>query len=524
MSAPVLRAASAPVITTGALTAPASTQVGDLVVCYLWSQGTNIPTHALQAGFFQWLSHSHDDGTTDARFSIAVKRATVAGAQSYTPYGVSGATASQTCGMIRVYQAGTWLDTLDSALTGLAVNSATSTNNAVPNPPSVAGLTGDYLVEAIGCWHVTTAGSTSATAMASYAIQANCQGPAGSHVTHLAVADRTLTGLSGATEDPAAFGDNVTPNGTVAATLAIPGAVSIQNWTQDAPGDAAASVLDPVLSPAPFSWSPADVSSAAATVLDPAFSAVGTASWSPPDVAGATASSLDAQFLAAGAVSWSPSATADAVAEVLDAAFTVPPQAFAPADVASAVASVLDPALSAAGAAPWAQDATAGVSATVLDLALVPGPVTWGSGQSADATATVLDAALVPGPVAWAADVPLEATAAILDPALTPGVASWAVPDVAEAVATSLAPSLEESSALTWGPPAPADAAADITDPAFAPGPVLWSLPDVATAAADVPGGEIVHPLDICRPGAVTVTTPCLNCFITSQSGTIAGD
>lgn len=118
---------------------------------------------------------------------------------------------------MRVYQAGTYrLGTWTS-------NSLTATGTGVPNPPSVASLTGDFRVDAIAAWHVTTAGTTATTPPTNYVDE--MENAAGSHVTHLSVTTRALTALSNATEDPGAFGDNVTPNGTVAMTIAIPGAV-----------------------------------------------------------------------------------------------------------------------------------------------------------------------------------------------------------------------------------------------------------------------------------------------------------
>ena len=236
MAAPVLRSVTAPAISTGAVTSPSSTQIGDLIVFVVWSQGTAIPTHTLQSGFTTIRTGAHDDGTTDGRLSVAIKEATLAGAQSYTPYTVSGATAGQTSVGCVVYQAGTWSR---SVLTVTPPNNGASlTTNAVPNPPSVNGLTGDFVVLAIAGWHVTTAAATAATAPTNYTI--TTQNASASHVTHVAVASRTLTGLSGATEDAAAFGDNVAPNGSAAFTIALPGIVEQVAGTLAASGASAA--------------------------------------------------------------------------------------------------------------------------------------------------------------------------------------------------------------------------------------------------------------------------------------------
>ncbi len=220
MGLPLLRGFTAPVITTGAILSPASTQAGDLMIFVVWSQNASVtPTHTRQSGFFAWRDHPHDDGTADGRASVAVMQAASPGAASYTPYVVTNAAANQTSGCCYVIQAGTW----DPGMLTVAptIASLTSTNTTAPNPPSVASLTGDFHMLAIGIWHVTTAGSTDATAGANYPIAT--EGPAGSHVTHIAIATRDLTSLSGATEDPPIFTDNVTPNGTVAITIAVIG-------------------------------------------------------------------------------------------------------------------------------------------------------------------------------------------------------------------------------------------------------------------------------------------------------------
>ena len=76
------------------------------------------------------------------------------------------------------------------------------------------------LVLEIAAWHVTTAAATVTSPGANYTEQID--GPTGTHVTHLAVASRAMTGLSSATEDPGQYTDNVTPNGSVAMTIAVP--------------------------------------------------------------------------------------------------------------------------------------------------------------------------------------------------------------------------------------------------------------------------------------------------------------
>lgn len=227
MAAPTIRGVAAPVISnTGTATSPSATAVGDLVLIFVWSQaGAGIPTHTLQSGYREILSHSHNDGSTDGRLSVACVKATNGGAQSYTPYSISGATSNQTNAGIVVLEAGTWDEaTLNTDCTPDPVPSAsaTTTGTGAPNPPAVTNVCGDVLAFAVGAWHVTSASSVTTTPPTSYTEQLD--GPTGSHVTHLAVATRELTGQTIATVDPGAFADNVTPNGSARMTFAIRGA------------------------------------------------------------------------------------------------------------------------------------------------------------------------------------------------------------------------------------------------------------------------------------------------------------
>lgn len=215
MAAPVYKNFTQAAISSTGNNSPADTAIGDLVLCLVWSQGTNLATltHTQQIGNTMVRSHGHDDGTTDGRLSVSCRVATVAGA-SASSIDIAGATASQSCcGILTVTGA-------DPNVANWVTNSFTDAAANAPNPPAVTPLTGDWLVLAIGAWHVTTAAATSATVMANYSLRIN--GPTGTHVTHLAAATRALTGLSAATEDPAIYVDNVTPNGTAAMTIAIP--------------------------------------------------------------------------------------------------------------------------------------------------------------------------------------------------------------------------------------------------------------------------------------------------------------
>ena len=216
MAAPVLKNFTQAVIGT-AVSSPADTAIGDLVVCIVWSQGADSTTltHAIQSTFTTIRSHAHEDGTNDGRLSVACKIATALGTQTYTPYTITNATANQTAiACITV----TGADTTDPA--SWIQGSSTNTGNQPPDPPSLAALSGDALILEIAAWHVTTAAATVTSPGANYTEKID--GPTGSHVTHLAVASRAMTGLSSSTEDPPAFTDNVTPNGSVAMTIAVP--------------------------------------------------------------------------------------------------------------------------------------------------------------------------------------------------------------------------------------------------------------------------------------------------------------
>lgn len=217
MAAPVVKNFTQAVLSdTGTVSSPSDTSIGDLVVCFVWSQfTTTATTHTIQSGYTLVRTHSHNDSTTCGRLSVATKVATAAGVQSYVPFAIASATAGQTCAAILTV---TGADT--TAPGSWIQNSLTDTSNAAPNPPSVTTLNGDALVLAIGAWHVTTAAATTTTQGANYVEKID--GPTGTHVTHLAVASRALTGLSSSTEDPAIFTDNVTPNGSVSMTIAIP--------------------------------------------------------------------------------------------------------------------------------------------------------------------------------------------------------------------------------------------------------------------------------------------------------------
>jgi len=213
MAAPTIRGSTAPVSGLST-TSPAGTQIGDLVICVTWERaGAGSPTHTCDtgSGFVEIRTHAHDDGSTDGRLSAAYKVATSAGANAYAAYSTGGSGTVYT-GCI-VLTAGTY-----EVATLPKNNSATQTNNAVPNPPSVTGMTGDWLVLAIAGWHLGSAGTGAVTSPTNYN---EVWEIAGSADVELSMGGRALTSLSNATEDPGAFGDSVTPSATATLTLAV---------------------------------------------------------------------------------------------------------------------------------------------------------------------------------------------------------------------------------------------------------------------------------------------------------------
>jgi hypothetical protein len=101
-----------------------------------------------------------------------------------------------------------------------AANSTSQTNNAVPNPPSLAGLTGDFSILVFAAWHLSSAATVAVTAPSSYTERWEC---AGSQDVEFSLAKRDMSALSNATEDPGTFGDDVSPNGTCSMTVALLG-------------------------------------------------------------------------------------------------------------------------------------------------------------------------------------------------------------------------------------------------------------------------------------------------------------
>jgi len=211
--APVLGTHTAPTATL-APTSDASTAVGDLVIVTTWSATTangGVPTHTLQTGFTEILTrqlNGNNGDADDSNLSVAYRVATVAGAQTYQAYASSGGTSLSA---ITVIKAGTYdLTSIPSASTAVQGSNP-------PDPPADGNATGPSVALAIGAW-TQTAATVTVTAPAGYT---KLWDLAGSSIGELSMA--SLTVGAGTAVNPGAFGDNVAPKGTAAATIVING-------------------------------------------------------------------------------------------------------------------------------------------------------------------------------------------------------------------------------------------------------------------------------------------------------------
>lgn len=207
--------ASTAATATSAPTAPAGTTLGDLVIVFHWTKvdGNGVPTHTLQANFKEIATRDHDDGTTDGRLSVAAKVCTVGGAQTYQAYVASAGTSFAGLTVLTV---GTW--ERDALLTQIGdINiGTTTTTNAQPNPLSIVTPQAQCLVFTVAAWHLTAAASGVLTAPTGYT---NLVEMAGSVASELAWASKVVA--TATTEDPGAWTDAITPNGTSSITFAI---------------------------------------------------------------------------------------------------------------------------------------------------------------------------------------------------------------------------------------------------------------------------------------------------------------
>jgi hypothetical protein len=214
MAAPTYRAGTAPVA-GGSTTSPAGTAIGDLVVIYTFERlgagtATTLTTDTGN-NYVEIRNHFHNDGSTDGSLAVAYKIATAGGAQAYTAFTSSTGVPVWWTGCF-VVQTGTY-----SVATLPPSDGISQTNNALPNPPAVTGLSAsrDYLVAAIAAWHISSA-TVTPTAPSGYG---NLLHIAGAATAELASATLGVTGVT--SEDPGTFGDDVAPSGSAIITLAI---------------------------------------------------------------------------------------------------------------------------------------------------------------------------------------------------------------------------------------------------------------------------------------------------------------
>ncbi len=209
---PLIRGSTAAAyLASGGPAAPATTEIGDLVIVFWWTVGgAGVPTHTLQPDFAEITSESHDDGSADGRLSAAYKRATVTGAVSYEAYVPSG--GSNYVGIV-VFVKGTF----DPDRIGDVFDSADDVGASPPDPPSVTTPSDNAVVLTCGAWHL--GGSAAPVAVTPPSGYTELWELAGSFDGELAVAYKVIE-TAGA-ENPGAFADDVAPNGTVALSIVI---------------------------------------------------------------------------------------------------------------------------------------------------------------------------------------------------------------------------------------------------------------------------------------------------------------
>jgi formylglycine-generating enzyme required for sulfatase activity len=210
---PVIRGSTIPTATLSP-TAPGSTQVGDLVIVSTWSTATNdvVPAHTTAAGFTNvTINDVYDEGGNDnntGRMSIAFKVADTAGAIAYPAF-TSASTAIHHSGIV-VIQSGTF----NTATIVAASNEQTNTN--APDAPQSANVTIPTLVLAYGGWQIANVStSVTVTAPAGFTEIWELADPS---VAEFSVANATI---ASGTSNPAAFVDNVGPQGTIGVTLLV---------------------------------------------------------------------------------------------------------------------------------------------------------------------------------------------------------------------------------------------------------------------------------------------------------------
>ncbi len=225
---PEQRSSVAPTATLSPSSA-SDTEIGDLVIVTTSSvdnAAVGPPAHVLQSGFTE-LQTTLDPGSSTLRLSIAYKIATVAGAQTYQAYTASGSSLDYT-GLVVVKK-----NTFDARFPIWVSRSTSVTSGVAPTPPSISGgSTSPYGGRGyvFGAWHMSAAavaditpptGSTAQTGGMSLVWQV-----AGSVRAELACATDLVGTSSSALHVttsfiPSAFGDDITPDATAAATVIV---------------------------------------------------------------------------------------------------------------------------------------------------------------------------------------------------------------------------------------------------------------------------------------------------------------
>ncbi len=195
----------------------ASTEVGDLVIVVSMSRiGAGPPNHTIQPGFTEIRTQILDEGSSDARLSIAYRVATVAGAQTYAAYTSNNATSSLSG--IFVIRAGRY------NLSQLLHASVSSTTSSAPNPPGIGPVAGNSIVLAIGGWRLSNTYSMNASAPTGFT---EAWEAGGSPALELSLAAALIA--SGGSVDPAAFGHSGTGANNVTGTTAMTIAIGLNN-------------------------------------------------------------------------------------------------------------------------------------------------------------------------------------------------------------------------------------------------------------------------------------------------------
>lgn len=230
MPAPTVRAGTAATATNNP-TSPSSTEIGDLVLVVHWTRGAaGIPTHTLQSGFTTILSHGHNDGSTDGRLSVAYKVATSAGATSYNAY--TSDTGTDFAGIVLITK-----DTYHPTLIGDVNVGVTATGTGAPDPSAVTTPAYDCMVMAVAAWHLGSAATVTVGPPTNYT---EVWEMAGSNTAELSVATREIAARG--SQNPGAFTDDVTPNGSCCITIAFRPKpptrfyLSSTPWTLNTPG------------------------------------------------------------------------------------------------------------------------------------------------------------------------------------------------------------------------------------------------------------------------------------------------